>query len=167
LGDTGRTYRFACEYALDGSWGEAGRSPSMLAGAGDTAPRVAEPPTGTVDRPVPLSRLVPKVEPRLMIWGFQDMGHFDLPRGIAFNPLDDRSRYELGRSSDILLAKYARFSKSLSRHEPCGKEVDGILALAYDVRGGWSDTWRRTSTFSTGAAAPWRDSTFRPAGRTR
>jgi DNA-binding beta-propeller fold protein YncE len=30
-GETGRVYRFTREYALDGSWGEAGRSPGMLA----------------------------------------------------------------------------------------------------------------------------------------
>jgi DNA-binding beta-propeller fold protein YncE len=30
-GDTGRIYRFTREYALDGSWGEAGRSPGQLA----------------------------------------------------------------------------------------------------------------------------------------
>ncbi|HET9951365.1 MAG TPA: NHL repeat-containing protein [Candidatus Eisenbacteria bacterium] len=29
-GDTGRIYRFTREYALDGSWGEAGRSPGQL-----------------------------------------------------------------------------------------------------------------------------------------
>jgi DNA-binding beta-propeller fold protein YncE len=29
-GETGRIYRFTREYALDGSWGEAGRSPGML-----------------------------------------------------------------------------------------------------------------------------------------
>jgi DNA-binding beta-propeller fold protein YncE len=43
-GETGRIYRFTREYALDGSWGEAGRSPGHLSNVRG----VAESPSGLI-----------------------------------------------------------------------------------------------------------------------
>jgi len=131
-GETGRTYRSAREYALDGSWSEAGRSPSCSR----LAEAVASPPA---EPPVTLADLLPTVKPQLMVWGYEDAGHFNLPRGIAFDPKD--GSIVVANSGDHRIAFFSSTGRPLLQvvhrvTRPDGKEADGIPgSLAFDGSG--------------------------------